>query len=194
MPPVAGGRLPSSCGGAAIGSSPTPAGTPAQTARNAFLAVSFSSMRKAVHHVGLALLLLLLVGCGKAPSATGTTASPSPSATATPSPTPSPTRSPTPLFGFPVASGVTCPDLGSLGLERALLRDQRRVESRAVVLCDVRDTAHPRTLQPLEGSGPAKFLGSNLIGYIALKGNGPSATSDQVTSVLSTLDLTTGQS
>ena len=155
-----------------------------------FFAVSFAIVRKRVHHSSLALLLLLLAACGqsgKSAVTTSTTPSASPSRDATPSPTP--------LFGFPAASGVTCPDLASLGLERALLNaaDQAHPDRRDVILCDIRDIAHPRSLQALLGSTSQTFLGQNLIGYIALKGGGPSSTADQVTSVLTTLDLTTGQ-
>jgi hypothetical protein len=153
-------------------------------------AVSFAIVWKGAHHSGLALLALLVAACGqsaKTPATTSTTPGTSPSRVATPSPTP--------LFGFPVASGVTCPDLASLGLERALLRaaDQNHPDRRDVVLCDVRDSTHPRTLQALEGSGPSTFLSMDLIGYIALKGGGPSSTPDQFTSTLTTLDLITGQ-
>ena len=62
-----------------------------------------------------------------------------------------------------------------------------------MILCDLRDIAHPRSLQALLGSTSQTFLGQNLIGYIALKGGGPTSTPDQFTSVLTTLDLTTGQ-
>jgi hypothetical protein len=155
-----------------------------------FFAVSFAIVRKRVHHASLALLVLLLAACGqsgKTAATTSTTPSGSPSRAATPSPTP--------LFGFPAASGVTCPDLASLGLERALLNaaDQAHPDRRDVILCDLRDIAHPRSLQALLGSTSQTFLGQNLIGYIALKGGGPSSTADQFTSVLTTLDLTTGQ-
>lgn len=138
--------------------------------------------------MGLALLLLLSAGCGQTGSTTGSS-SPGTTPTRGPSPTP------TPLFGFPAASGVTCPDLASLGLERALLTaaDPNHPDRRDVILCDVRDTAHARTLQALLGSTSQAFLGQNLIGFIALKGGGPSATTDQFTSVVSTLNLTTGQ-
>lgn len=153
-------------------------------------AVSLAIVWRGAHHSGLALLVLLVAACGqsaKTPATTSMTPSGSPSRAATPSPTP--------LFGFPVANGVTCPDLASLGLERALLRaaDQNHPDRRDVVLCDARDSAHPRTLQALEGSGPSTFLSMDLIGYIALKGGGPSSTPDQFTSVLTTLDLITGQ-
>jgi hypothetical protein len=135
-----------------------------------------------------ALLLLLLTGCGQTSATTGTTTpGASPSKAATPSPTP--------LFGFPAASGVTCPDLAALGPERALLNaaDKDHPDRRDVVLCDARDRAHPHTLQALEGSVNPAFLRADLIGYIALKGGGPSSTSDQFTSVVTTLNLTTGQ-
>jgi hypothetical protein len=94
-----------------------------------------------------------------------------------------------------VATGVTCPDLASLRLERALLTaaDQAHPDRRDVILCDIRDPAHPRTLQALLGSTSQAFLGQNLIGYIALKGGGPSSTTDQFTSVVTTLNLSTGQ-
>ena len=94
-----------------------------------------------------------------------------------------------------MASGVTCPDLASLGLERVLLNaaDQNHPDRRDVVLCDAGDAAHPRSLQALVGSSNQRFLGRDLIGYIALKGGGPSSTSDQFTSVVATLNLTTGQ-
>jgi hypothetical protein len=133
----------------------------------------------------LALLAVLLGGCGQTSPTTSATASARPS-NASPSPTP--------LFVFPVASGVTCPDLASLGLERALL-DPGTLDRKDVILCDARDAAHPRTLQPLEGSWPGsqRFLRRDLIGYVALKGGGPSSTSDQFTSVVATLNLTTGQ-
>src|SRR6202035_2375372 len=151
------------------------------------LALSFAIVPSGLHRSGLALLVLLLVGCGQTPATTGTTPSVGASKVATPSPTP--------LFGFPDASGVTCPDLASLGLERALLNaaDQAHPDRRDVILCDIHDTAHPRTLQALLGSTSQSFLGQNLIGYIALKGGGPSSTPDQFTSVLTTLNLTTGQ-
>jgi len=136
--------------------------------------------------LGLALLTVILGGCGQTSSTTNTTASARPSNAA---------PSPTPLFAFPVASGVTCPDLASLGLERALLNaaDQNHPDRRDVVLCDARDTAHPRSLQALVGSSNQRFLGRDLIGYVALKGGGPSSTPDQFTSVVTTLNLTTGQ-
>jgi hypothetical protein len=135
--------------------------------------------------LGLALLAVILGGCGQTAPTTSTTASARPSNAA---------PSPTPLFAFPVASGVTCPDLASLGLERALL-DPGTLDRKDVILCDARDAAHPRTLQPLEGSWPGsqRFLRRDLIGYLALKGGGPSSTSDQFTSVVATLNLTTGQ-
>ena len=138
--------------------------------------------------MGLALLVLLSAACGQTGSTAGSsTPGASPSRAASPSPTP--------LFGFPVATGVTCPDLASLGLERALLNaaDQAHPDRRDVILCDIRDTAHPRTLQALLGSTSQTFLGQNLIGYIALKGGGPSSTTDQFTSVVTTLNLSTGQ-
>ena len=141
-------------------------------------------MTKGLPQLGLALLFILLAGCGQ----TGTSPGASPSSTAP--------SSPTPLFGFPVAAGVTCPDLVALGLERALLNaaDSNHPDRRDVVLCDARDAAHPRTLKALEGwSGSQTFLRQDLIGYIALKGGGPSSTSDQFTSVVMTLNLTTGQ-
>jgi hypothetical protein len=94
-----------------------------------------------------------------------------------------------------VASGVTCPDLASLGLERALLNasDQNHPDRRDVILCDARDRAHPHSLHALEGFANQRFLSRDLIGYVALKGGGPSSTSDQFTSVVGTLNLTTGQ-
>jgi hypothetical protein len=147
-------------------------------------------VRLGVHRSGLALLVVLFAACGqtgKTPATTSSTPSASPSRAATPSPTP--------LFAFPAASGVTCPALASLGLERALLNaaDPAHPDRRDVILCDVRDPAQPRTLQALVGSTSQAFLGQNLIGGIVLKGGGPSSTSDQFTSVLTTLDLTTGQ-
>jgi hypothetical protein len=134
---------------------------------------------------GLALLLLVSAGCGQTRATTGTTSTPSKVAS----------PSPTPLFGFPLATGVTCPDLASLGLARALLNaaDANHPDRRDVVLCDASDPAHPRSLQPLQGSASQTFLGRDLIGYVALKGGGPSSTSDQFTSVPTTLNLTTGQ-
>jgi len=150
------------------------------------LALSLATVRNGARCVRIALLVILLAGCGQTSTASSTTASARPSQPASPSPSP--------LFGFPVASGVTCPDLGSLGLDRALL-DPGTLDRKDVILCDARDAAHPRTLQPLEGSWPGsqRFLGRDLIGYVALKGGGPSSTSDQFTSVVATLNLTTGQ-
>jgi hypothetical protein len=141
-------------------------------------------MTNGLRQLGLALLLILSAGCGQTTAAIGT----SPSSTAPPSPTP--------LFGFPVAAGVTCPDLAALGLERALLNaaDKNYPDPRDVVLCDARDAAHPRRLKALEGWwGNQTFLRQDLIGYIVLKGGGPSSASDQFTSVVMTLNLTTGQ-
>jgi hypothetical protein len=142
-------------------------------------------VRNGGRRLGLALLAVLLAGCGPTSPTTSTTASARPS-NASPSPTT--------LFAFPVASGVTCPDLASLGLERALL-DPGTLDRKDVILCDARDAAHPRTLQPLEGSWSSsqRFLRRDLIGYVALKGGGPSSTSDQFTTVVATLNLTTGQ-
>ena len=150
------------------------------------LALSLATVRNGARCVRIALLVILLAGCGQTSTASSTTASARPSQPASPSPSP--------LFGFPVASGVTCPDLGSLGLDRALL-DPGTLDRKDVILCDARDAAHPRTLQPLEGSWPGsqRFLRRDLIGYLALKGGGPSSTSDQFTSVVATLNLTTGQ-
>jgi len=72
--------------------------------------------------------------------------------------------------------------------------DKDHPDRRDVVLCDARDTAHPRTLKALEGwSGNQTFLRQDLVGSIVLKGGGPSSTSDQFTSVVTTLNLTTGQ-
>jgi hypothetical protein len=135
----------------------------------------------------VALLVVLLAGCGQTSSTSSTTASARPSNAASPSPTL--------LFAFPVASGVTCPDLASLGLERALLNasDQNHPDRRDVILCDARDRAHPHSLHALEGFANQRFLSRDLIGYVALKGGGPSSTSDQFTSVVGTLNLTTGQ-
>jgi hypothetical protein len=128
--------------------------------------------------------MVLLAGCGQTSPTSGTTASARAASPAA-----------TPLFGFPVASGVTCPDLASLGLERALLQasDQNHPDRLDIVLCDARDPAHPRSLHALEGSGGYHFLRHNLIGSIAVKGGGPSSPSDQFTSVVTTLNLTTGQ-
>jgi hypothetical protein len=94
-----------------------------------------------------------------------------------------------------VAAGVSCPDLTSLGLERALLNaaDKNHPDRRDVILCDARDASHPRTLQALTGSADQTFLRQDLIGFIALKGGGPSSTTDQFTSVATTLNLSTGQ-
>lgn len=149
-------------------------------------ALSFAIVRNGGRRLGLALLAVILGGCGQTAPTTSTTASVRPSNAA---------PSPTPLFAFPVASGVACPDLASLGLERALLNaaDQNHPDRRDVVLCDARDAAHPRSLQALVGSSDQRFLGRDLIGYVALKGGGPSSTSDQFTSVVATLNLTTGQ-
>jgi hypothetical protein len=126
-------------------------------------ALSLAIVRNGARCVGMALLVILLAGCGQPSLTSSTTASAGPS-TALPSPTP--------LFGFPVASGVTCPDLASLGLERALLNasDQNHPDRRDVIMCDARDTSHPRTLQALVGSSDQRFLGKDLIGYVALKG------------------------
>ncbi len=145
-------------------------------------------MRKGSRQLGLALLLILSAGCGQTTAATSISPGGSPSSTALPSPTPP--------FAFPVAVGVKCPDLAALGLERALLNgtDKNYPEPNDVVLCDARDAAHPRTLKALEGwSANQTFLRQDLIGYIVLKGGGPSSTSDQFTSVVMTLNLTTGQ-
>ncbi|HYM49318.1 MAG TPA: hypothetical protein VET65_01985 [Candidatus Limnocylindrales bacterium] len=111
----------------------------------------------------------------------------SPSASAAPSAPPSAT----PLFAFPVASGVACPDLKALGLDRAVLRatDPNRTD---VVLCDAQDLAHPRRLAPLANSEGDVFLTHDLIGYVMATGGGPSSTPDQFTAVVRTLDLLSG--
>src|SRR3982075_2059210 len=148
-------------------------------------ALSLAIVRNGARWVGIA-LMVLLAGCGPPSTTSVTTASGSPSKAS---------PAPTPLFGFPVASGVTCPDLVSLGLERALLNasDQNHPDRRDVILCDARDRAHPRTLQALVGSSNQQFLSRDLIGFVALKGGGPSSTPDQFTSVVTTLNLTTVQ-
>jgi hypothetical protein len=146
------------------------------------IALSLAIVRNGARRFALALLIVILAGCGQTSSKSGTTASATPSRSALPPPT-----------GFPVASGVTCPDLASLGLERAVL-NTNIPDRRDVILCDARDRAHPRSLQPLEGSSSQRFLRQDLIGYVTLKGGGPSSTSDQFTSVFATLDLTTGKS
>src|SRR3982074_1097324 len=108
----------------------------------------------------MALFVVLLAGCGPTSPTTRTTASAHPSKAS---------PSPTPLFAFPVASGVSCPDLAALGLERALLNasDQNHPDRRDVILCDARDAAHPRTLQALVGSSNQQFLSRALIGVVA---------------------------
>jgi hypothetical protein len=148
---------------------------------------SLATVRDRVLRLGLVLLLVVSAGCGQTGSKVATTPGVSPSTSVSPTPTP--------LFAFPLASGVTCPDLRSLGLDRALLNaaDANHPDRRDVILCDARDLAHPRSLKPLEGSTSQTFLGPDLVGYIALKGGGPSSGSDQFTSVPATLNLTTGQ-
>lgn len=128
--------------------------------------------------------LLLVAGCAQ--PATGANPPPAQAAALTPSPTP------TQLSPFPVNAGVTCPDLAALGLERALVRasDPNR---RDVALCDVRDPGHPRALTALEGSSNDVFLTRDLIGYVAVTGGSASSTPDQFTSMVRTLDLTTGR-
>ena len=150
-------------------------------------ALSLATVRSGARCVRIALLVIFLAGCGQTSATSNTTSSARPSQPASPSPTP--------LFGFPVATGVTCPDLRSLGLERALLiaSDQNHPDRRDVVLCDAGDSAHPRSLQALVGSSNQRFLTRDLIGFVALKGGGPSSTTDQFTSVVTTLNLTTGQ-
>jgi hypothetical protein len=150
-------------------------------------ALSLAIVRNGARSVEMALVVILLAGCGQPSVTSSTTASARPSQAASPSPTP--------LFGFPVASGVTCPDLTALGLERALLNasDQNHPDRRDVILCDARDSAHPRSLQALVGSSGQRFLTRDLIGFVALKGGGPSSTPDQFTSVVTTLNLVTGQ-
>jgi hypothetical protein len=132
--------------------------------------------------LGLILPMIVLTAC----SQTGQ-ARPSPSRFVSPTPTP--------LFGFPVASGVTCPDLASLGVQRALLNaaDEQHPDRRDVILCDARDLGHPRTLPSLAGSANQTFLDQDLVGYTSIKGGSSSSTSDQFTSVATTLNLTTGQ-
>lgn len=131
-------------------------------------------------------LLPLVAGCAQ--PAIGGSPPPAQSAASTPSPSPTPT----PLNAFPGIPGVTCPDLPSLGLERALLRpvDLNRPD---VVLCDARDLAHPRRVAALEGSRSDSFLTGGLIGYVAITGGSASSTPDQFTSILRTVDLTTGR-
>src|ERR1700716_62981 len=97
-------------------------------------ALSLALVRTGARCVGMALLVVLLAGCGPTSPTTRTTASAHPSKAS---------PSPTPLFAFPVASGVSCPDLAALGLERALLNasDQNHPDRRDVILCDARDAA-----------------------------------------------------
>ena len=150
-------------------------------------ALSYAGVVTLWRRMGL-LIVLALAGCGQAVS--------SPTAPSTSAPTTSkPAATPSPLYGFPVATGVTCPDLKSLGVQRALLRaaDQDHPDRRDVVLCDALDPARPRTLPALEGSTSQVLLGRDLVGYVALKGGGPSSPPDQFTSVPSTLNLVTGQ-
>jgi hypothetical protein len=127
-----------------------------------------------------------VIGCAACSAPSGSGAPPGQSATAAAA-----TPTPTPLASFPAASGVTCPDLAALGLQRALLTasDPNRSD---VVLCDRSDLAHPRAPAALAGSKNATFLSLDLVGYVATTGGGPSSTPDQFTSHLRTLDLRSG--
>jgi hypothetical protein len=148
--------------------------------------VSLGLVRQATR-LGALAILLAVAGCGQ-PSATG---SPSPGSSTGSSASASASPSPTPLFAFPAASGVTCPDLASLGLTRALLRptDANR---RNVALCDAHELAHPRILTPMGGSTSASFLSRDVIGY-AINSGTPTSTPDQDTYAVRTLNLVTGQ-
>jgi hypothetical protein len=141
-------------------------------------------VRRRVQPWGLSLLLLVSAGCGQLAA---TSASPAGSTTAHATASPSGSS----LFAFPAATGVTCPDLTALGLQRALLTptDLNRTD---VALCDVHDLSHPRALSALARSSNVSFLSLGVIGYVT--GNGsPSSSPDQITSVLHTLDLTSGR-
>jgi len=61
-----------------------------------------------------------------------------------------------------------------------------------VILCDANDKAHPRTIHSLEGTSNQRFLRNDLIGYVAVKGGGASSTTDEFTSVVTTLNLANG--
>jgi len=89
--------------------------------------------------------------------------------------------------GFSPASGLTCPDIGPLGLRRVLLTS-RDSQHPAVVLCDARDVKHPRTLPGIDPARLPTFVAESTVGYTV--DNGASIPDWAERAV--TLDLTNG--
>jgi hypothetical protein len=135
---------------------------------------------------GLALVPILMVACGQ-PSTSQKGQSPSPHATST-STTASASPYPTTSAAFPVATGVTCPDLGPFGLSLYLERpsDYKRHEA---VLCERQQLDRPQALHALDSGQTIGFVSDTVIGYVQQSGNGPSDASGAI----KTLDLTSQQ-
>ena len=89
--------------------------------------------------------------------------------------------------GFPLASGVTCPDIRPLGLSRVLLTS-RDSKHPAVVLCDAHDLKRPRTLPGIQPDRLPTFLAESKVGYPVDNG----APIPDWAESAATLDLTTG--
>jgi len=126
--------------------------------------------------VGVIALLLLTAGCAGQP-ALGR------------GPVPTSSQMPNTIWtGFSLASGMTCPDLGSLGLSRMLLTSLDSQHA-GVVLCDAKDPLHPHRLPGIELGDSPLFVTQSKVGY-ASSNHAPIP--DWATSTV-TLDLTNGQ-
>jgi hypothetical protein len=126
----------------------------------------------------LLVAILLLAACSPRPGG-----SPSP-----PASTPSASPNATTLAAFPVATDVTCPDLGVFGLNRYLERpsDFNRHEA---VLCDSHQLGRPLALHTLDSARTIGFVSNTSIGFVQQSGTEPSDASGAI----KTLDLTSQQ-
>ncbi len=104
----------------------------------------------------IALLLLFTAGCA-GPPASGRGLRPTKPAT---SETPN-----TIWTGFSLASGVTCPDIGLLGLSRMLLTSMDSRQPAGVVLCDAKDLLQPRNLPSIQLGDSPVFVAPSKVGY-----------------------------
>jgi hypothetical protein len=142
-------------------------------------------MRSAYHYgsvvkpaPSLLVAIVLLAACSPGPGASRSS----------PASTPSASSSAAALAAFPVATDVTCSDLGASGLNRYLERpsDFNRHEA---VMCDMRQLDRPLALHALDSARTIGFVSDTSIGFVQQSGTGPSDASGAI----KTLDLTSQQ-
>jgi hypothetical protein len=143
-------------------------------------------VRLTMRLAGLALVPTVMVACGQ-PATSQKGPSPSPGVTGS-STTASASPNPTTLAAFPVATDVTCPDLGPFGLNLYLERpsDYNRHEA---VLCVTQQLDRPLALHALDSAQTIGFVSDTVIGYVQQSGNGP----PDASGAIKTLDLTSQQ-